>query len=117
MLIQDKKIISNENELVKVFNKHYINIIEKSGGQKPTSRAKSHTIVNDKQTVELICNSYKNHPSILKITSNITTKGNINNTTFLPVSSDEVPRLLQQLNPRKPTGDDKIPPTLIKIAA
>ena len=117
MLIQDKKIISNENELVKVFNKHYINIIEKSGGQKPTNIAKRHSIDNDRQTVELICNSYRNHPSILKITSNITTKGNINNTTFLPVSSDEVPRLLQQLNPRKPTGDDKIPPTLIKIAA
>ena len=40
MLIQDKKIISNEIELVKVFNKHYINIIEKSGGQNPTNIAK-----------------------------------------------------------------------------
>ena len=36
---------------------------------------------------------------------------------FLPVSSDEVRRLLQQLNPRKAIGNDKIPPTLIKIAA
>ena len=116
MLIQDKKKISNENELVK-FLTNTINIIEKSGGQKLTNIAKRHSIDNDRQTVELICNSYRNHPSILKITSNITTKGNINNTTFLPVSSDEVPRLLQQLNPRKPTGDDKIPPTLIKIAA
>ena len=53
LLIQDKK---NEHELVKVFNKHYINIIEKSGGQKPTNKAKSHTTDNDKQAVELICN-------------------------------------------------------------
>ena len=117
-LIQDKKIISNENELVTVFNKHYINIIEKSGGQKPTNIAKSHSIDNDKQAVELICNSYRNHPSALKIKSNIKSKGNINNNTiFSPVTSDEVRKLLQQLNPRKAIGDDKIPPALIKIAA
>ena len=118
MLIQDKKIISNENELVKVFNKHYINIIEKSGGQKPTNIAKRHSIDNDRQAVELICNSYRNHPSILKIKSNITTKGNINNNKiFSPVSSDEVRKLFQQVNPRKAIGDDKIPLALIKIAA
>ena len=57
MLIQDKKIISNENELVKAFNKHYINITEKSGGQKPTNIAKSYSIDNDRQAVELICKS------------------------------------------------------------
>ena len=70
MLIQDKKIISNENELVKVFNKHYINIIDKSGGQKTTNIAKSRTIDNDKQTVELICSSYSNHSIILEIRCN-----------------------------------------------
>ena len=117
MLIQDKKIISSENELVKVFNKHYINIIEKSGGQKPTNIAKRNSIDNDRQAVELICNSYRNHPSILKIKSNIATQGNNNDTIFSPVSSDEVRKLLQQLNPRKGIGDDKIPPALIKIAA
>ena len=114
MLIQDKNIISNENELVKVFNKQYINITEKSGGQKPTNIGKSHSIDNDRQTVELICNSYRNHPSILKIKRNIKTKGNINNNTiFSPVSSDEIQKLLQQLNPRKAIGHDKIPAVLI----
>ena len=73
---------------------------------------------NDKQAVELICSSYINHSSILKIKSNITTKGNINdNTIFSSVSIDEVQKRLQQLNPRKAIGNDKIPPTLIKIAA
>ena len=116
MLIQDKKIISNKNELVKVFNKHYINITEEFAGQKPTNIAKIHTIDNDKQAVD-VCNSYRSHPSKLKLKSNIT-MGNINNNTiFSPVSNDEVRKLLQQLNPRKGIGDDKIPPALIKIAA
>ena len=53
MLVQDKKIISHEHELIKIFNKHYINIIEKSGGQKPSNTAKNHTIDNNKQAVEL----------------------------------------------------------------
>ena len=118
MLIQDKNIISNENELVKVFNKHYINIIEKSGGQKPTNIAKKNSIDNDRQAVELICNSYRNHPNILKIKSNNKTKGNINNNKiFSPVSSDEVRKLLQQLKPRKVIGNDKILPALINITA
>ena len=55
MLIQGKNIISTENELVKVFNKYFTNI-EESGGQKPTNIAKSYTVENDKQAVELICN-------------------------------------------------------------
>ena len=51
---------------------------------------------------------------MLKITFNITTKGIINDDTiFSPMSSNEVGKRLQQLNP----SNDKIPPTLIKIAA
>ena len=91
--------------------------LEKSGGQKRTNLAKRHSIDNDRQAVELICNSYRSHPSILKIKSNITTKGNNNNTIFLPVGSDEVQKLIQQLNSRKAIGDDKIPPASINIAA
>ena len=94
-------VFSNEHELVKVFNKHFITI-EKSGGQKPTNTAKNHAIDNYKQAVELICNSYINHSSILKTKSNIATKGNIyENTTFSPVSSDKIPKRLQQLNQGK----------------
>ena len=71
---------------------------------------------NDRQAVELICNSYRNHPSILKVKSNIKTKRNItNNTIFLSTSTDEVRKLLQQLNPRKAIDDDKIPPALTKL--
>ena len=33
------------------------------------------------------------------------------------MSSDEVQKWLQQLNPRKAIGNDEIPPALIKIAA
>ena len=42
-------------------------IIEKSGGKKPTNTTKKYSFDNDKQAVDIICNSYKNHPSILKV--------------------------------------------------
>ena len=118
MLNYNNKIICNDHELVKVFNEHYINIIEKSGGEKPTNITEEYSFDNDKQAIEIICNSYKNHPSILKIRSEITVKENsIDNTIFSPVNRDEVKQCLQKLNPRKAIGQDKIPPALIKMAA
>ena len=91
MLNHNNKIICNDHKLVKVFNKHYINIIEKSGGEKSTNITEEYSFDNDKKATEIICNSYKNHPSILKIGSKITVKENsINNTIFSPVNRDEV---------------------------
>ena len=75
MHISPEKALANENELVKVFNKHYVNIIENSGGQKLTNIAERNFLDNNRQAVEFIWNSYRNHPSILKIKSNITAKG------------------------------------------
>ena len=118
MLNHNNKIICNDHELVKVFNEHYINIIVKSGDEKLTNITEKYSFDNDKQAIEIICNSYKNHPSILKIRSEITVKeNNINNTIFSPVNRDEVKQCLQKLNPRKAIGQDKIPPALIKMAA
>ena len=93
MLNHNNKIVCNDHELVKVFNEHYINIIEKSGGEKPSNKIKEYSFENDKQAIDIICNSYKNHPSILKIrnTYTITTKENSNdNTIFSFISRDKL---------------------------
>ena len=118
MLSHNIKIICNDYELVKVFNEHNINVIEKSDGEKPTNKTEQYSFDNNKQAIEIICNSYKNQPSILKTRSTITVKENSNdNTIFSPVNRDEVKQCLQKLNPRKAIGQDKIPPALIKMAA
>ena len=91
ILNHNNKIVCNDHKLSKVFNKHYINIIEKSGGEKPTSITEEYGFDNDKQAIEIICNSCKNHSGILKIRSAITVKQNSNdNTIFSSVSRDEV---------------------------
>ena len=89
MLNHNNKIICNDHELVKVFNEHYINTIEKSGGEEPTNITKEYSFHNDKQTGDIICNFYKKQPSILRIRSTITAKEYTNdNTIFSPVNSD-----------------------------
>ena len=118
MLNHNNKIISNDHEPVKVFNEHYINITEKSVGEKLTNITKEYSFDNEKQAVCVICNSYKKHSSIMKIEIIITANENSNdNTIFSSVNSDEVKQCLQKLNPRKAIGQDKIPPALIKMAA
>ena len=63
MLNHNSKIVCNDHELVKVFNEHYINIIEKSVSEKSINITKEYSFDNDKQMIEIICNSYKNHPA------------------------------------------------------
>ena len=103
MLILCSAIITRLS--VMITDEHYIDMTEKSGGEKPTNITEEYSFDNDKQAIEIICNSYKNHPSISKIRSEITVKENGNhNTVFLPVNRDEVKQCLQKLNPRKAIG-------------
>ena len=65
-LIHKNKIISDEKQLTKLFNSYYINIVEKSSGIKLKNFGTSFEITSV-QSVRDIVNSYKNHPSIIKI--------------------------------------------------
>ena len=49
MLSHNNKIVCNDLELVKVCNEHFIDIIEKSGGEKPTNITEEYSFDNDKQ--------------------------------------------------------------------
>ena len=60
-------LICNEQELVELFNEHYINIVEKSPGKKPLSLRNSSDASQDEMTVKNIISGYSNHSSIRKI--------------------------------------------------
>ena len=60
-------LICNEQELVELFNEHYINIVEKSSRKKPLSLGNSSDASQDEMTVKEIISEYSNHPSIQKI--------------------------------------------------
>ena len=65
-LIHKNKIISDEKQLTKLFNSYYINIVEKSSGTKRKTFGTNFENTSV-QSVRDIVNSYKNHPSIIKM--------------------------------------------------
>ena len=63
MLIQNDE----RKSLVETFNKHYINIVEKSSEMKPVNIAVMYNIYDNDTAVNAIIEAYKNHPSVTKI--------------------------------------------------
>ena len=114
MLVTDEKIVTNELELSEIFNNHYVNIVEKTNGRKPTSLADTIGSDDDRDIVQEIVEKYKDHPSIVAIE-------HYSNHFFEPFSFQEVEifdvwQLLRAVDCRKSTGEDQIPPRLLSLA-
>ena len=115
-LIHQNKIISNEKQLTKLFNSYYINIVEKSSDTKPLGINFKNTSV---QSVRDIVNSYKNHPSIIKI-KQVVNGSNVSDSerfSFKTINESEIKDLLKNLDIKKASGIDTIPPKLVKLSA
>ena len=62
MLIDNGKVIVEESDLVETFNDHYINIVEKSSGQKPSNFFSDTNSLKDDVVINEIEQHYSNHP-------------------------------------------------------
>ena len=114
-LIDGKNVITDEYELSQIFNKHYINIVEKSCGNKPNKIGTTLEFLNDSDVIERIIKSYQNHPSVLKIKNKF--GSDLNSFDFQQIKAPEVKKLLKEIDIKKAVGVDTIPPKLIKIGA
>ncbi len=74
--LKNNEIASEDQQLTKIFNDHYINIVEKSSGVKPCNIADTVATDDYRQIIKLILEKYKTHPSILAIIQN--TENNFN---------------------------------------
>ena len=115
-IVDGDEIISEEKELVKIFNEHYINIVEKTCGLKPKILNQDIKTLTSSEKIENIKEQYESHPSIIEIKNNLTYYPKDNNISFLTTPS-EVKKLLKNLDTKKATGVDKIPPKLAKLSA
>ena len=107
-----------KKELVRIFNNHYINIVERSCGTNPTNIAKEQEIEDNKKAVEVICKSFANHESIKAIKENNIAKNLTAGNSHLPqVSACDIEQPLGNIDNKKFTGIDKIPPKPIKLSA
>ena len=103
--------VSDEKELVEMFNNHYINIVEKTSGTPPENTPR---VLNDTDYVNKIIKKYENHPSIIQIKNKFcsTQKFNIPKAEVVDINS-----ILKRTNEKKAIGPDTIPPKLVKMSA
>ena len=69
-LTDEKNVTTDEYEISKTFNRHYINNVEKICGNKPNKMGTTLGYLNDCDVIGRIIKSYRNHPSVLKIKNN-----------------------------------------------
>ena len=116
MLRKEKKIITYTKEIVQVLNDHYINIVERSYGEKPTIVGKQSLLTDDMKIVDHIVRHYEGHPSVGHIKKNVKTPQN-STCSLLAISGQEVKQILKELSTEKSVWVDKIPPKLVKSPA
>ena len=115
---EKNKMETKSKEFLRIFNDHYINIVECSCGNKSTNVAKEQEIEDNKNVVEVISKSFANHESIkAKKEKNIEKNLTAANNHLSRISTCEVEQLLRNIDSKKSTGIDKIPPKLMKLSA
>lgn len=112
--VKANELIKDENVLVEMFNKHYINIVEKTSGEAPKCIGNPANPALDKETVKEIINKYKDHPSVLKIKD---LKFNETSFEFPKATPEEINKIIKNLNPNKATGPDRLPLKIICASA
>ena len=121
MLRGDNEMITDDRHLAKLFNEHYINIIERSSGLKPEKTVCHNEDFDKKMVLHNIIRKYENHSSITKIKNSMPVKSHLSSNNTLAsvrqVTSDEVNLILKSLNAKKASGTDKIPTKLVKLAS
>ena len=111
-LIKGKNVTTDEDEISQKFNKHYINIVKKSCGNKSNKIGTTLGSLNDSDVIDRIIKSYQNHPSVLKSKSKFSS--DITSFDFREIEATEIKKLLKEIDIKKAVDVDTVPPKLIK---
>ena len=116
-IVDGKKIISDDFELAKIFNNHYINTVEINSRFKPLKI--TNQLKDDLSVIDEIIHTYQDHPTVKQMKNVITTSNTPTPIyfSFEPTNSVENQKRLKNIDTKKATGFDKIPPKLVKISA
>ena len=119
MLINDDEMVTDDKTLAKTFNEHYINTVERSSGLKPEKMEFESSLNTSRNILHSIIDRYKNHSSILKIKSEVSSKSCSDSdiSRNILVTSGEVEKMLKSLNSKKTAGTDRLAIKLVKLAS
>ena len=105
ILNNNGNIVNNKKEVCHIMNDYFTSVAKQTVG---------HTHCSAVYDVDEIVNSFSEHKSIKFIKS---LNHDCENFTFSPVSSQDVLTIMMELNGKKATGYDQIPPKLLKLGA
>ena len=107
-------IVEDEQKLTKEFNSYYINAAKITSGKPPVKLENNFGYINDSLIIKRIIKKYKNHPSIkaIQVTFPVKKQFKIEEAKF-----EQVNKILRNINSRKATGPNKIPPKIVKMPA
>ena len=108
-------LVAEKTNLANLFNLHYINIVENTSGVPPVIQENPNNPNEDNTTVKNIIKQYENHSSIINIKNNIDSPS----TRFdVPAAKiEDINKIIKNINPKKATGPDKIPPKIVRLSA
>ena len=110
-LLENNKLVTEPQETSEIFNHFYlINIANEIGS--PVDECTFDK--TDSEFIDFSIDKYRNHPSISRIRESQSTTAQSFN--FEKVNKATVQKLIQNLNPKKSTGFDQIPPNLVKAS-
>ena len=110
ILVEDDKILFQDIEIVKTFNKYFINIPILNMLNNQSFSTQSCSL--EENTISGITERYKAHPSINLIKSESSCLPNT--FSFMPVSIEDVKRSIETLDPKKVTQGKDIHTNILK---
>ena len=113
-LVHNNQIVTDDYQLTEIINDHYIDIVEKTSGQKPCNIADTVETDDDRQLVRLILDKYKDHPSAHAIREGSDIS---NSLSFHEIQHHEVWALLRSLDGKNLPVKMKFRQKLVHLAA
>ena len=101
MLIGHGKVIVEESELTEKFNDLWINIVEKSLGQKPCNFVSDTNSLEDDVVINEVVQHYSNHFRMLKIKENFDNSQTVEQFQYNIVTTSKVYQLLKIYTSKK----------------
>ena len=108
-------MVTDKTKLANLFNLHYINIVENTSDVPLHIQGNPNNPNEDNTTVKNIIKQYENHSSIINIKNHIDSPS----TRFdIPTAKiEDINKIIKNINPKKATGPDKIPPKIVRLSA
>ena len=106
-------VVEDEEKLKKEFNSYYINITKATSGKPPMKLKNNLDYINDLLITKRIIRKYKNCPSIKAIQDTFPVKKEFK---IEEAKVEQINKILRNINSRKATGPDKIPPKIVKMS-